>query len=53
MDQLIDAQHEVHGRISRCVENLKKIKSAKVSMDTINAATRLLDNKWAKFDEQL
>ncbi|KMQ83126.1 hypothetical protein RF55_20859 [Lasius niger] len=32
MEQLIDAQHEVHGRISRCVENLKKIKSAKVSM---------------------
>ncbi|KMQ90572.1 bel12-ag transposon polyprotein [Lasius niger] len=52
MEQLIDAQHEVHGRISRCVENLKKIKSAKVSMDTINAATRLLDNKWNKFEEQ-
>lgn len=51
MEQLIDAQHEVYGRISRCVENLKKIKSAKVSIDTINA-TPLLDNKWTKFEEQ-
>ncbi|GAB1865907.1 Bel12-ag transposon polyprotein [Camponotus japonicus] len=52
MDQMIDAQHELHVRILRSVDNLKKIGAAKLNAHTIQAAIRVLDDKWTKFTEQ-
>ncbi|XP_029163748.1 uncharacterized protein LOC114935187 [Nylanderia fulva] len=52
MDQIIDAQHELYLRILRSVENLKKIGASKLNAHTVQAAIRVLDDKWAKFTEQ-
>ncbi|XP_029171118.1 uncharacterized protein LOC114940560 [Nylanderia fulva] len=52
MDQMIDAQHELYLRILRSVENLKKIGASKLNAHTVQAAIRVLDDKWAKFTEQ-
>ncbi|XP_029159050.1 uncharacterized protein LOC114931246 [Nylanderia fulva] len=51
MDKLIDAQHELHVRILRSVDNLRKIGAAKLNVDTIQAAIRFLDDKWTRFQE--
>lgn len=52
MESLISAQQEIFGRISRTLENVKKAGAAKLTGSLITTTLRLLDNRWAKFEEQ-
>ncbi|KMQ88091.1 hypothetical protein RF55_12481 [Lasius niger] len=52
MDQLIAAQHELHGRIGRTCENLRKAGAAKLSVPLVQSALANLAGKWTKFEEQ-
>lgn len=52
MESLLAAQQEFHGRIGRTLKNLKKTGSAKITRPLIATTIRLLDSKWAKFEEQ-
>ncbi|KMQ83229.1 hypothetical protein RF55_20568, partial [Lasius niger] len=52
MDQLIAAQHELHGRIGRTCENLRKAGAAKLSVPLVQSALANLAGKWSKFEEQ-
>ena len=49
---MIDAQRELHARILRSVDNLRKIGAARMNTHTIRTALRVLDDKWAKFVAQ-
>ncbi|XP_036147020.1 uncharacterized protein LOC118647026 [Monomorium pharaonis] len=52
MEQLIDAQRELHGRIKRSTENLRKVGAAKITESHVRSTLSLLENKWAKFESQ-
>lgn len=52
MEQLIDAQYEPYERITCSVDNLHKLGAAKITLDTVQAAKRLLEAKYSKFEEQ-
>lgn len=51
MEQLIGAQYELHGRISRTHMNLKKTGVSRITGALIASTIRLLDSKWEKFEE--
>ncbi|XP_011858553.1 PREDICTED: uncharacterized protein LOC105556088 [Vollenhovia emeryi] len=52
MESIIAAQQELHGRIARTIDNLKKAGSARINGALISTTLRLLDSKWARFEEQ-
>ncbi|XP_011685200.1 PREDICTED: uncharacterized protein LOC105448376 [Wasmannia auropunctata] len=52
MEQLLSAQAEIHGRIGRTVDNLKKMGAANVTAAAIESCLKLLDAKWTKAEEQ-
>jgi len=52
MEKLIDLQYELHGRIARSCENLRKAGSSKLSIALVQSALKILDGKWAKFETQ-
>jgi len=52
METLVGAQHKLFGRITRTLENVKKAGAAKLTEPMIATTFRLLDSKWAKFEEQ-
>lgn len=52
MEELILAQHELSNRIARTYENLKKAGQAKINKGLVATTLKLLDAKWAKFEEQ-
>src|SRR5580765_3510996 len=52
LDQLIAAQHELHGRIGRTWENLRKAGAAKLSIPLVQSALTNLEGKWTKFEDQ-
>nr|XP_012145736.1 PREDICTED: uncharacterized protein LOC105663123 [Megachile rotundata] len=52
MEELIASQYELHGRISRTWENLKKTGQQNISIDGVRAALSLLDKKWARLEDQ-
>jgi len=52
MEQLISAQQELYGRISRTYDNLKKAGVAKVTGGLIRSSLSLLEAKWSKFEAQ-
>lgn len=52
MEKLIDTQRELHGRIARSIENLRKAGAAKMTIALIQSAMRVLDSKWAKVEVQ-
>lgn len=52
MDALIQAQYEMHTRIARTCENLKKAGAAKITFGLVQATTLQLDKKWNLIEEQ-
>ncbi|KMQ84153.1 bel12-ag transposon polyprotein, partial [Lasius niger] len=52
MEALVAAQRELHGRIARSYENLRKVGTAKMSVALVKSALVNLESKWLKFEEQ-
>jgi len=52
MESIIEAQQELCGRIARTLDNVKKAGSARITSAFLATNLKLLDNKWAKFEEQ-
>ncbi|XP_024875256.1 uncharacterized protein LOC112456750, partial [Temnothorax curvispinosus] len=52
MEGLIRSQNELHGRIARAYENLKKAGGARLTMGLVNARLQALESNWNKFEEQ-
>ncbi|XP_071651728.1 uncharacterized protein [Temnothorax longispinosus] len=52
MDQsaLLNSQHDIHGRISRSMDNLRKLGADKLTLDVVSTRIRILDDLWAKFE---
>ncbi|XP_070524007.1 uncharacterized protein [Cardiocondyla obscurior] len=50
-DTLINNQQELHGRIARAVDNLRKLGSAKITTSAIEIRINQLDTNWAKFEK--
>lgn len=50
VESLLRSQHEMHGRIARAVDNLKKSGLSKVTSGAVESRLRLLDSCWARFD---
>ncbi|XP_071650021.1 uncharacterized protein [Temnothorax longispinosus] len=49
---MLSGQHELFGRISRAVENLRKMGQANITLSTVEHRIRILDDLWAKFESQ-
>lgn len=49
---LIEAQQEIHGRISRCMDNLKKLGTSHISVSSIEARIGIIDSLWKKAEAQ-
>lgn len=52
MERIIAAQRDLHGRIARTYENLKKSGSAKISLEIVQSMLGVLETRWAKFEAQ-
>ncbi|TGZ49471.1 hypothetical protein DBV15_11972 [Temnothorax longispinosus] len=52
MEGLIRSQNELHGRIARAYDNLKKAGSARFTMGLVDARLQALESNWSKFEEQ-
>lgn len=48
MERLIDAQRELHGRIARTMENLRKVGTAKLSVALIRSTLTVLEREVRK-----
>ncbi|XP_029680663.1 uncharacterized protein LOC115246151 [Formica exsecta] len=49
---LISAQRDIHGRMSRSVDNLKKLGASGINPSAIETRIEILDQLWAKFQMQ-
>lgn len=49
---LLEAQNDVHSRISRSVNNLRKMGVTNISLGVIKARLTILDNLWGKIEAQ-
>ncbi|XP_025265092.1 uncharacterized protein LOC112638165 [Camponotus floridanus] len=49
---LLEAQTDIHGRMSRSVDNLRKMGITNITAGAIQARLSILDNLWAKFEAQ-
>lgn len=49
---LADAQVELYRKISRTVENLRKLGSTKITLRAVESRLQSLESNWAKFDAQ-
>lgn len=47
---LLSAQRDIHGRISRTVDNLKKLGASNITLSTTETRTDILDKLWDKFE---
>jgi len=52
MEQLVNAQRELYGRITRTGDNLRKAGAAKISAGLIRSSLSILEAKWNKFEAQ-
>ncbi|XP_071581100.1 uncharacterized protein [Temnothorax nylanderi] len=52
MEDLIQGQRELHGRISRVVENLRKLGQANITAGAVQSRLAGLESYWNKFEEQ-
>jgi len=52
MERLIAAQRDLHGRIARTYENLKKSGTAKLTPELVQSTLSVLKTRWAKFEAQ-
>ncbi|KMQ86943.1 hypothetical protein RF55_13931, partial [Lasius niger] len=49
---LLAGQHEILGRISRQVDNLKKLGSDNITLSAVETRTRIIDQLWNKLEAQ-
>jgi len=49
---LLEAQSDIHGRMSRSVDNLRKMGVSNITAETIPARLHLLETLWNKFEAQ-
>ncbi|XP_025264623.1 uncharacterized protein LOC112637995 [Camponotus floridanus] len=49
---LLEAQTDIHGRMSRSVDNLRKMGVTNITAGAIQARLTILENLWAKFEAQ-
>lgn len=52
MDQLVDYQRELYGRIARSYDNLKKLGSTRLTISLVQSARSALEARWKKFEAQ-
>lgn len=52
MDNLILEQHEVHNRMARTYDNLKKGGLDKITLGRVQSTIQLLDKKWSQIEQQ-
>ncbi|KMQ86040.1 hypothetical protein RF55_15095 [Lasius niger] len=52
IEDLIHNQIELHGHISRMVENLRKLGQANITSDAVESRLTSLENHWSRFEEQ-
>ncbi|KMQ87813.1 hypothetical protein RF55_12812 [Lasius niger] len=52
LNTLLQSQTEIHGRISRSVENLKKMGASHITLSAIETRIKILDQLWIKFEAQ-
>ncbi|XP_018407674.1 PREDICTED: uncharacterized protein LOC108783572 [Cyphomyrmex costatus] len=52
MEQLLSAQLQIHGRIARTMENLKKAGAANIGVTMVQSSLSLLESKWKSAEEQ-
>jgi len=45
---MIDAQHDVHGRMSRSVDNLRKLGATNITHSVVQTRISILDNLWGQ-----
>lgn len=49
---IIDAQHDVHGRMYCSVDNLQKLGMSNITQNAIQTRIGILDNFWCKIEAQ-
>jgi len=49
---LLEAQNDIHGRMSRSVDNLRKMGVNNITLGAIEARISILDNLWSRFETQ-
>lgn len=49
---LIEAQHDIYGRLSRCEDNLKKMGASNITLSAVEARITIIDNVWRKVESQ-
>ncbi|XP_025270383.1 uncharacterized protein LOC112639722 [Camponotus floridanus] len=47
---LLEAQNDIHGRMSRSVDNLRKMGVSSITAEAIQARLRILDTLWTRFE---
>lgn len=52
IEDLVQGQQELHGRISRAVDNLKKMGQANITPGAVQSRLASLDSCWSKFEAQ-
>ncbi|KMQ84171.1 hypothetical protein RF55_18256, partial [Lasius niger] len=52
LNTLLQSQTEIHGRISRSVDNLKKMGSTNITLSAVETRIRIIDQLWSKFESQ-
>ncbi|XP_077280428.1 uncharacterized protein LOC143907485 [Temnothorax americanus] len=52
MEGIIRSQHDLHGRIARSYDNLKKMGSTNITIGLVEARLQALEANWAKFEAQ-
>lgn len=51
-EDLLQSQLELHGRIARITENLRKLGQANITAGAVQSRMITLDGYWSKFEEQ-
>jgi hypothetical protein len=52
LNALLASQHDIHGRLSRAVDNLKKLGAANITLSVVETKIKLIDQLWARFEVQ-
>lgn len=52
VNSLIEAQRDIHGRMSRSMENLKKMGASHITVGAVEARISILDSLWKKVEAQ-
>jgi len=52
LNALIASQPDIHCRLSRAVDNIKKMGAANITLSVVEMKIKLLDQLWARFEAQ-